>query len=946
TNYNNGNVDEKIVRMVVLIGVADVKGMKKIDFPAPTAASKSDNVVYIKEQPDVKGSKNKKAFYLEFNYSEPKKHPKKWKGVLQKNFLIKDFQLRQHYMKEEAGVSKDFYFDFLKDAALAKDYKLLEQILKTDKFLSTWVNNEEMTNLFTLVLQNFSQARTDEQLKNILETLKVLVKYGADVNQPFGIQEKDESVSFTGFTQFLNDSTNLSLEEYQSALLFIKFFIEHGADLNRKDWSGNYPLYYVKHPEIAEFLIEKGAQVDAKNSDGMTRVKSAIKSEEWDLAHLLMSKGAYVLGQEKKTINNEFYEKIVIKKIEDAIAEKNRSLFKKLLLDNSQWRYQDGSSVADKGLNHALEKIKDTGFALIKIALDQGADPNRVMVKVLQLEDELAAMVVRLFLNYKLDVSKIVNQVIDKGKAETLQTLIDSGVTLESFLTDDANKIRAKKLLSTIKKKIEGPVFLHPQLMREFKTLVETVEKGALVGQTSSLHSRVLEKLKKTKKLSDTKGEKKFTQIEAFLRVWFNKKEKDVDYDALLRKLLVEEYAQDSPSIAIAHNKEGILKDDIDDYLNLFKKMNKKEQELKDDYVFYHSFSDHLGVVFDLETAILDWFYFKGGLKNFHIRFETPVNQANACDFIDYWEKEFKKNPVTDDSVLGHPQLKGISNVWDTNRWPLPIQTLSVNFVPFAFTGDFGEGTLYYFISGARVAGDLTKKILDPIFDTYGFDKKYIDTLKRLFYRYMSPKKGGHLLQICIPKNKADDFAFFTLAYGTPFRQKISGLGYDDAKKRHVNISEFLEKYMTDPFSLTRAEGGEDAKTLLNRIQGRLVFTPGFYDPENGVKIFSYDFVEDKEKRLYKSKFNQIVGEMMMSWISSGDYKKVFEKLKAEKEWLELENSKIKKGKRKESLEYKKRSREYVKLKEFAEYLKETLVPLLEKIRGGEAPKDDGFEVG
>ena len=75
-----------------------------------------------------------------------------------------------------------------------------------------------------------------------------------------------------------------------------------GADVNGKDdLDGMTPLHFAvvfRHKEIAELLIGKGADVDAKDDLGLTSLYHAVIEEQKEIAELLIAKGADVNAME------------------------------------------------------------------------------------------------------------------------------------------------------------------------------------------------------------------------------------------------------------------------------------------------------------------------------------------------------------------------------------------------------------------------------------------------------------------------------------------------------------------------------------------------------------------------------------------------------------------------------------------------------------------------
>jgi ankyrin repeat protein len=131
----------------------------------------------------------------------------------------------------------------------------------------------------------FATAHTGD---NAVEMVKLLIASGSNVNH----QWEDEARS-TVLTDLLNQENN---EEPSAEIL--RTLLHAGADPNRPNGRNETPLMlavgYKEQPELAELLLEHGAQVNAVGSWGMTALMRAIQCGNARLVERLIIKGADV----------------------------------------------------------------------------------------------------------------------------------------------------------------------------------------------------------------------------------------------------------------------------------------------------------------------------------------------------------------------------------------------------------------------------------------------------------------------------------------------------------------------------------------------------------------------------------------------------------------------------------------------------------------------------
>ena len=82
------------------------------------------------------------------------------------------------------------------------------------------------------------------------------------------------------------------------------YLIEKGANVNHCDDNGMAPLHYAvenRHEEVARLLVEKGANVNARTSTGATVLHKAVITANMSTVKYLLSKGAGTQWKENDT---------------------------------------------------------------------------------------------------------------------------------------------------------------------------------------------------------------------------------------------------------------------------------------------------------------------------------------------------------------------------------------------------------------------------------------------------------------------------------------------------------------------------------------------------------------------------------------------------------------------------------------------------------------------
>jgi ankyrin repeat protein len=143
--------------------------------------------------------------------------------------------------------------------------------------------------------------------KTGIDVLRALLDAGADARS--SRTEHDEDV-----VNFM------MLGSSDSVVDAVRLLLDHGADPNAVDRSGDTPLrrLYNGKPELVRLLVDHGADIDRVQSDGVPAIVNLIGNQQWEAALDLVEKGAkldvqnadglsvdYYLNEWKESVNGE-----------------------------------------------------------------------------------------------------------------------------------------------------------------------------------------------------------------------------------------------------------------------------------------------------------------------------------------------------------------------------------------------------------------------------------------------------------------------------------------------------------------------------------------------------------------------------------------------------------------------------------------------------------------
>ncbi len=129
--------------------------------------------------------------------------------------------------------------------------------------------------------------------------LGALPLWSADILELVGLLDRNETALFASKVQNAEDANAMRDDNNKTILMYacwvgndeaVRHLVEKGADVNAKDGGGATPLHLAAwrgHTSIAIHLLEHGASPNAMSTEGMTPLDIAIMKENREIAEAI-----------------------------------------------------------------------------------------------------------------------------------------------------------------------------------------------------------------------------------------------------------------------------------------------------------------------------------------------------------------------------------------------------------------------------------------------------------------------------------------------------------------------------------------------------------------------------------------------------------------------------------------------------------------------------------
>lgn len=246
--------------------------------------------------------------------------------------------------------------------------------------------------------------------------------------------------------------------------------------------------------ELVQFMIDKGAQVNAATKDGWTPLMEAADEGHMEIVELLLSKGANVNATTKKG-----YTPLMV-----AVEEGHTSIAQLLIQKGANL-----DATTKNGWDAFMEAIEEGQLEIVQLLIDKGADVNRVYghhTPLMEAIDEGHLEIAKLLLQKGADPNKAnddgytpLMEAADAGHPEMVKLLMDRGAKVQAQNKNgwnalmeaiDEGQLEMVKLFLSKGVDVNAAYGHHTPLMEAIdeghvEIVKLLIDKGAKVNQTN-----------------------------------------------------------------------------------------------------------------------------------------------------------------------------------------------------------------------------------------------------------------------------------------------------------------------------------------------------------------------------------------------------------------------------------------------------------------------------
>lgn len=261
---------------------------------------------------------------------------------------------------------------------------------------------------------------------------------------------------------------------------------------------------------------------------------------------------------------------------------------------------------------------------------------------------------------------------------------------------------------------------------------------------------------------------------------------------------------------------------------------------------FYHAQSNGFMVYQDFLKYLYTW------------EFSQPVN--NDFIFMRWWHDSSFHEDVNTFLEKEGPFSGGQHSDNNDNNPRIYKQLLAANLSLTGNIGHSGESSISYYLRNRSINLQNAKKLFEPLFDYYGFNKQYIEFLCNLGNDIATEK--GSMLQVLVPHSQVNNCVYACQPWGVPLgvlhdRQGniLCGQDYNTTKNRYVRSANLIKSYCDHPEAWS--------EQALNEFQVRILLQPSrMLHPASGVKIKRYTEIPYNQLADYKDKMAKLCNQI------------------------------------------------------------------------------------